>query len=165
MPSQEWPALNCFPDQGSDGRTFAYYADTDDMRLNFLSTGDVAHGVSANHVNACKASGDLAFMNLCCVAFNAVHYPWNEARFWQILCLCVREYFRVIDLAYAQGEGRDPVLEEAVTETLIMRRQELLVDDAEAREEVRVELRNASILGKKNSKCSMTRLLDDREGK
>ena len=159
---QKWPRLNLFPDEGSDMRALVAALQGKTFNLNCYCDNDKSHGLSNNHQGAARKAGQLPFMNLYLLGVNAVHYPYDEDRFFKTILLSVKHYFEHVDLA-AKDEDmywEDELLESIIDHVILCRGKSHGTADDVLRKEVLEELRRGEPLGRKLAKCSQTRFFD-----
>ena len=158
---QDWPRLNVFPDEGSDGKSGGHaLQDVDTFCLNLHVEYDISHGVSNNHLNAVTHSGNRPLMLLAAGAINGTHAPFDEDRFWQTIKLCCKEFFNQVALVDDDDTDPDPILEAAAEDILSSRNQLHRLHEPGIYQTVLKELKEAPLINKKGPKLSMTRFLD-----
>ena len=59
---EDWPGLNCFPDEGSDGKSFGFGVASPVYRVNLDVRFDACHGMWNNIRNSIKGVGEWGWV-------------------------------------------------------------------------------------------------------
>ena len=94
-----WPRLGAAPDQGSDGVALVNALKySEKLRINIAEFWDMSHGAWNDWRGNLKQHNLWGWFLVSCVAFNALHGPWEECRFFQEMKEAAEQYLHGLDL-------------------------------------------------------------------